>query len=47
MIQGVKALAVKAEYLSSILRTYIVERTNSYKLSSNLRTHNWGRGDKM
>lgn len=34
-----KVPAAKAHYLSSIPRTYVVERTNSYKLSSNLCMH--------
>lgn len=36
MAQGVKALTSRPERLRSISRTYMVERTNSQKLSSDL-----------
>lgn len=39
MAEKAKAPATKADVLSSVLRTHVEERTDSYKLSNNIQMH--------
>lgn len=39
MAQWVGALAAKSDYLNSVPRIHVVERTHSYRMSSDLHVH--------